>query len=302
MHGVAIFFPLGTALASLFLDLYNPPALATGCYLASYPVGCQSDPAVECTRGQNAILYTFLFAGLIVFPSFVIVLFSMALLVWMVRRNSVYMQRRYSDFRNQNVSASADFRLAQTVTQALLYITAFVMSTIWSGVILILAQGKSTATYLSLTLLAQIFFPLQGFMNFFIFIRPRYMNLRRKHPDLWFWTLMAGIFDERRLPSQTLSSNAMQENARTTGLSGSNHSRGVFFSNAPRRTRGSRQGESTDSAEHTIEFFIDVEESPLSSTAEKAEKSEEENDAVFANHSRASFVTVDTREQTSMSD
>jgi len=135
------------------------------------------------------------------------------------------------------------------------------------------------------------------------------MNLRRKHPDRWFWTLLAGIFDERRLPSPPgQSSQATRlEHARGSDLLGSNHSRGVFCSSGPRRcTARSRRGDtSDDSVEHTIEFFIDVEEVPSSaSAAGMVEKSEdkESSDAVFANHSRASFVTVDTREQTSMSD
>ena len=295
MHSIAILVPLGTALAAMFLDLYNPPLLATGCYLASYPVGCQDDPAVECTRGLSAFLYTFLLAGLIAITCFLVVLVSMALLVWTVRRNAVNMQLRYSDFGNQNVSAGADFRLAQTATQAVLFISAFLMATVWSGVVLVVGEGKSTATYLALTMLAQIFYPLQGFMNFFIFIRPRYINLRRKHPDVWFWTLIAGIFDEQRL-SQGQSSNTMQTNPRASGLLGSNHLIGGFS----RCTTGLRRGHPSSTSnivEHTIEFVIDVEEGPASAVIDLVA----ESDVDFSN-SRTSFVTIDSQQPTSVSD
>jgi len=88
--------------------------------------------------------------------------------------------------------------MGQTAIQAILYIVAFLMANIWTGVIKVIGSNKGSVAYFTFSLLSQVFFPLQGFMNFFIFIRPRYMDLRRKNPDTSSWKLLAGIFDEKR--------------------------------------------------------------------------------------------------------
>jgi hypothetical protein len=43
-------------------------------------------------------------------------------------------------------------------------------------------DGKVSSGYFTVALLSAFFYPLQGFFNFFIFIRPRYVELSRQHP------------------------------------------------------------------------------------------------------------------------
>lgn len=98
MHAMSILIPLSTALAALLLDLHNAPLLGVGCYIASYPMGYDLDPQLDCTRGQSADAFIWRFSASIAIPCFLIVLFSMALLLRKVRVNSQNIQRRYTQF------------------------------------------------------------------------------------------------------------------------------------------------------------------------------------------------------------
>lgn len=64
MHGLAILFPVTTAIAGLVLNLFNPVELGVGCWVSAYPTGCADTLDIECTRGQNAGILVLLFGGI----------------------------------------------------------------------------------------------------------------------------------------------------------------------------------------------------------------------------------------------
>ena len=53
-HAVAILWPFIFSTTALFFDVYNPLSLLPGCYMRSYPPGCEDMEGVECIRGQQA--------------------------------------------------------------------------------------------------------------------------------------------------------------------------------------------------------------------------------------------------------
>jgi hypothetical protein len=101
-----------------------------------------------------------------------------------VRSTIRRMEQRYSVVATQNQSRSSEFRIRQTALQAALYIGAFILTYLWTSVLRLMENdGKVSSGYFSVALLSAFFYPLQGFFNFFIYIRPRYVELSRQHPS-----------------------------------------------------------------------------------------------------------------------
>lgn len=130
------------------------------------------------------------------------------------------------------------------------------MANIWTGVIKVIGSNKGPAVYFTFSMLSHVFFPLQGFI---VFIRSRYMDLRRKNPDLSSWKLLAEIFDDKRLPRGG-SSNLTAGPGRETGLSGRHHLVGFITGTTSAMRLVSSQ--LTNSAEKTTEFWVGDIESP----------------------------------------
>jgi tellurite resistance protein TehA-like permease len=64
MHCVSVVFPISTAIYGLIQNIFNPVELGVGCWVSSFPTGCADDPNIECTRGQNAKVLIWIFAGI----------------------------------------------------------------------------------------------------------------------------------------------------------------------------------------------------------------------------------------------
>jgi hypothetical protein len=212
MHTLSILFPLITAFVALFLDLFNPLELGVGCWIASYPTGCSADPEVECTRGENALLYVWLFGGPPLILGDVTVTVCMAIMFLTVRKQTRKVQERYDVVIGQNSNAASNYRLKQIALQGSLYVGAFFLTYIWTGTLRLVESDVRSTSFFILSYLDEVFYPLQGFMNFFIYIRPRFIEQRRKHPDDPWWNVVAMTFDSKKasrsgpfFPSETSS-------------------------------------------------------------------------------------------------
>jgi hypothetical protein len=64
MHCVSALFPICTAIYGLIQNAFNPVELGVGCWVSSFPTGCADDPNIECTRGRNANVLIWIFAGI----------------------------------------------------------------------------------------------------------------------------------------------------------------------------------------------------------------------------------------------
>jgi len=100
--------------------------------------------------------------------------FSMASICHFVIRQSRRM-RQYSPGPNQ--MRRRDRETSETVMQALLYTTAFLITFLFPAISL----GQPNRSF-SLEVLSKIFYPLQGFWNFLLYIRPGFKQVRCEHP------------------------------------------------------------------------------------------------------------------------
>jgi hypothetical protein len=119
-----------------------------------------------------------------------------------VRSTIRRMERRYSVVATQSRNRSSEFRIRQTALQAGLFIGAFILTYLWTSVLRLMENdGKVTSGYFLVALLSAFFYPLQGFLNFFIYVRPRYVELSRQHPRESKLEIVGRIF--HRTPSSS---------------------------------------------------------------------------------------------------
>jgi len=190
-HLIPWTFGLGTAIAGLVLDLYNAPALGSVCWIEEYPPFCAMvDPTGNivshdnCVRGVNDNLYRWAFLyGFVVF-AFLWLLFCM-ICVW----TAVLAQERKLDKYKQEGEEVRRKHSRIIASQALFYVTAFAIPWVWGLAINLFPPPNSTSeSNLEVEMYVRIFnaavFPLQGLLNALVYVRPRYLRMRRKHKGL----------------------------------------------------------------------------------------------------------------------
>ena len=161
------------------MDLYNPVRLGIGCWVAAFPTGCDDDDSeVPCERGENASYLIWLFAGIMVAVVLVVVTVCMFVIYFRVRRQVNIMHQLYSSAETAATSA----KLRMTAQQAMMYISSFILTYLFTCILRVVENDASRKEFFVLTFLSQVFYPLQGVFNFFIYALPRLIQLKTKFP------------------------------------------------------------------------------------------------------------------------
>jgi hypothetical protein len=192
MHIITIGVPLIAGGVALFLQMFNPvaPLGLVRCYIAAYPPDCDITEGVECTRGANARTFQLFFSVAPVCIGLIIIFASIFLVWWTVDQND-RQTRRHGRYNTQNTSRAV-------AIQSLIYGFFFFNTYVWLmlGFIVVLAFPNSSGTKFGVTVrfLAEVFYWSQGFFNFLIFLRPRYIRIRStcKHESVW-WAFREAI-------------------------------------------------------------------------------------------------------------
>ncbi|KAL3904536.1 MAG: hypothetical protein SGILL_010027, partial [Bacillariaceae sp.] len=169
-HALPLGFAFSTAIAGVVLEIYN--SNGKFCWVDDKPLHCSFDPEVECERGENAYQFVLPFAGYPLIFGFLVVTVCMIMICVSFSRRSKVLSD-FSSTKDVNKIVSAVF------VQALLFILAFLLTYVWGFAIKVMRYtGKEP--HFSLRVLHKIFFPLQGFWNVLIFIRPTYVRIRKQ--------------------------------------------------------------------------------------------------------------------------
>jgi hypothetical protein len=217
IHFMSVLWPLGTAVAGLYLDLFNFSHV--GCWIAPNPLGCNIDDQVECNSGANAPLYAYLFTGIPVAIFMFYITYTMLQIYLKVREVSVRAAtRRFESVQmvltatnNNYPSSSASHistdnqaeseaaptaprpvstrdadRTRSAAMQAFLYIAVYCSthSFVFVSANMDLFAGWSP---FAIAFLGVSTFPLQGIFNLFIFLRPRIGSLKKRNSSLGYW-------------------------------------------------------------------------------------------------------------------
>jgi hypothetical protein len=192
MHLIPIGYYLGTAIAGLFLQVFNPAG--PRCWIAAWPLGCDKDPEVECERRGDHVAWFGLW--LLVYP----LLGWTCLLVFFLTVVAVTVWRRFTKSRRFvfggeqsriRENSSMEKQMRQVITQCFLYAVSFINAMIWSTLRAILnLKGVDDDFFIRnfwLIGMGIFFFPIQGLFSFLIYIRPRYLEIRGHHLEQSRW-------------------------------------------------------------------------------------------------------------------
>jgi len=209
----------------LKIEMINPSPLGSICTVSSYPLGCTG---IDCIRGNQALHHKLSLLWSSIFGSiFVIMVISLVLVVLSVFGTELSIRRsrrinRSSRLINRGSTGRSarrrheqeiwKFKITRAVlNQALMYISAFLLSYSWIFVIGFLTSKHSTLEFGSrttLSVLAVFFQPLQGFFNAIIFIYQKARILRRMqtHAGLnWLSAFKKVILVPSVVPEQLIS-------------------------------------------------------------------------------------------------
>jgi len=192
LHMYAIVPPLALAIYSAVRDLYEPR------------VGF-------CFIKESIALK--LLSSIVALDA-IIMISSMFIVSRAIRKTELAMRRydfgpRRSMTRRQRRSESNE----ELYKQSIWYAIAALLTNMLPAMERLIFSVAGARNYITFLLLTNIFLPLQGFWNFFIFIRPRILTIRERHPDETFlW-----CFREMILPSD--DDGGMNLNTGTTRIS-----------------------------------------------------------------------------------
>lgn len=103
IHATAILFGLGTATAALFQDLYSPTAL--GCWIGPEPRLCLARDAIECERGESAVVYAWVYQGIPLFLMLVYIAYTMRQIFTKVREVTLKAERWTMDHAQSTLAS-----------------------------------------------------------------------------------------------------------------------------------------------------------------------------------------------------
>lgn len=218
LHFVCLASPLQYSIIYLFGKTYNPSPIEAWCTTTVYPLTCgfRSESDKDCvTRNVNAFVrrYGTMFALINFVLGFGILVGSMTLIIWSVYRQerllNAYVKKVYGrrqqrqqhpqqledgvppaagqdEGKNLASSRSRHHLTKVILYQALAYVFAFLICQ--GNVFVSLAQNADRTRIFRTNTGAQIYHlvtrPLQGFLNFIVFLGHKVYNLRQVRQDM----------------------------------------------------------------------------------------------------------------------
>lgn len=213
----AVFFPI-TAILGLMGDWYSEEALTMMCWIGDVPKNCKAD-GVPCRTQLVAYIFGMIPTAICFFSliinNTVIYLFVRRTLLekpTVVRNPETVANRDDSwnfsishdlndshEFEPEDAEGDMERRMVQArltkevAIQSLLYVTAYLFTIVPAILLSVLDAAVAydeadQGSLYPLLVLNAMLLPLQGFFNFFIYVRPSYSRFRQKHPDepVWF--------------------------------------------------------------------------------------------------------------------
>ena len=182
LHIGPILFSIATMIPSLILGLYN--SSDTVCHIAASPHGCseswqRGDKTATCKRGDNATLYNLLFNLVPKWTSIVIVTINMVLVYLSVRKRE-RRGRRWSIHGNSgNSGPAASLKMTTQIAQQCYWFVGALYLTNFMGIAVKVGTLSESVVPFGVTLTSSILLPTQGLWNAFVYLRPRYLSIRR---------------------------------------------------------------------------------------------------------------------------
>lgn len=198
LHAVPLLFGFTMAILGLVFDLFNPSGWL--CWYAPFPQGCAGD---ECERGKHASLFRWIHY-FIIWSSILFNTLAMFL---------IFKSVRDVEKKTRRFSLDENYQSRKVAKQALFFVGALYLTWFFTTGARVYSIVHKSSNY-PLLLLMAIFFPLQGFWNAMVYLRPRFIRIQKEHPDYSLCELLVEI---------TVYSHTPKENRPSagTGVNGS---------------------------------------------------------------------------------
>lgn len=196
VHVAAFCIPLAFGIAGILSDVFNPSLLLGFCEFSPYPWNCLFSDEVECERGEAMDMVNIPHIVLYMLLSFTGIVCTW-LVYWTIRK-----QARTHQMWNGTESGLDDVQRRRTRAvgmQAVWYTLAFliafvsalflaVLNAIYPPEIQEASDLEGEGVVFVGILFIYVFFPVQGFLNWIIYVRPRLIRWKDANPDeSWLW-------------------------------------------------------------------------------------------------------------------
>ena len=189
MHTIPILMWLVTGAIGIGFEVFNPAFF--NCWIAPVPINCAAygeipDGRPPCTRGFYAPLFQWLIFYGLIWSMIVIVTVIMMVVYCSVRKTEQKIQKYASASTDRTSQMKHSKKVAK---QGLWYLLPFYAT--WVFPVATEITEMVTAKYYDpMVVLVSFFLPFQGALNFIIYMRPRYLKYRNKHPEWSIWHII----------------------------------------------------------------------------------------------------------------
>lgn len=179
---VPIIFYAVSYMPVLIMDGFNSNH-GTNCRLTPSPINCETDPNIECERGEEIVVYGGIFTLITMVMINICLICTMSMLYWTVLQLERRMDRYTLDERANRIQSKI------LGVHGLLYVLAFYLA--WLPPLITVILGLSgVVPSQGLKLITATTTPLQGFYNALVYLRPGYLKYRKDHPDQSLWNIV----------------------------------------------------------------------------------------------------------------
>lgn len=201
-HSFAFLVPTTMNAAAAMTQSINPTVILNNiCYYSIYPWFCNElDEVGECQRGDHSLVSVFAGISTLFIISFAFLGFLCTGLVYCAMRRTIKRSMTHNFEGDRDLAKEEKIR--RVATQAMLYSLVYLNTFLWPflGVVLTLpfifpyetlSEKRLETPLYMVQLVYWALYPLQGFLNFFIFTRQKREQLRRADPDrslLWVYS------------------------------------------------------------------------------------------------------------------
>lgn len=221
-HFFALFLNWGIGFAGLVLQTYNPDENADSCWVHPYPVSCEGfDDEEQCLEDQRGGEAAGSIANFILFATLAgtVGIISMNIIIYIKVKTTERQNKRFwsPELRRQETNASTDrnrkrrrkvSNAQKVASQSLLFCGGFIITYLFAVVQAFMEDcidpyDDSCRAYTVIDRLLYFFWPLQGFFDFFVYFRPRYLHWRTVCPKSSRWFALKMTVGTLHSPSST---------------------------------------------------------------------------------------------------
>lgn len=189
-HAGAFLLPISFGISGLATESFNFLPELRICDFGSSNSDCNGVNDDACVRGDKYAIQDWLYVAImLVFTSISV---AATVSVYIFYRAQYIANGRHHGFGTTQKDSQ---RVKQVACQTVLYLVAFLNGTVWTTATAIsIDRGVSERPAFILSILAYTFFPLQGFWNSYIYIRPRWLMWRKTQGDASWSTMVMKVF------------------------------------------------------------------------------------------------------------